>query len=155
MTKVLKATEERTERSAWPVAGENSSDWSGATLLDLMPDPPTLDGEPIEGSWRDRVRANRRRDGARPVLGVHLGPRSEVRHLRAVLAAAAAAGYQSVALQARRSEYPYPLAEYRLTTGRGGGRAIEVRDVDTIQFLVRTLDNDGGTAERPRRLSAR
>ena len=155
MTKIMKAAEDRTERSAWPVAGPNASEWSGAVLLDLVPEPPTLDGEAIEGSWRDRLRADRRRDGANTVLGVHLKPRSEVRLLRAVLSAAAAAGYQSVALQVRSGEYPYPPAEYRLTTGRGGGRAIEVRDVDTIQYLVRTLDNDGGTAERPRRISAR
>jgi hypothetical protein len=43
------------------------------------------------------------------------------------------------------------MREYRLSIR--AGRTVDVRDVDTIQYLVRTLDNAG--ADRPVRLSAR
>ncbi|HKE20408.1 MAG TPA: hypothetical protein VKB80_36285 [Kofleriaceae bacterium] len=136
---LAKAEEGRVERSAWPEAGTSASDWSGAPVLDLVADPPLFMGEPVEGSWRARLRASRRGNGHDKVLAVHLRPRSEVRHLRDAVRSAAAAGYQAVALQVRGHAYPYPLREYRIAT-RGGGRAIDVRDVDTIQYLVRTLD---------------
>ncbi len=138
LTRLARESEKLVERSAWPEAGANADDWSAAPVLDLVPDPPTLAGEPVAGHWADRLRANHVRPGG-PVLGLHLRPRSEVRHLRAVLRAAAAAGYRTVALQARRSDFPYNLAEYRLVT-RGAGHPVEARDVDSIQFLVRSLD---------------
>jgi hypothetical protein len=154
-TRRANAEEDRADRDAWPEAGPNARAWSGAVVLDLLADPVQLAGESVEGDWRQRVRGLRRGPIGGDVLGVHLKPRAEVRHLRDVLRAAAAAGYPEIAIQARRREYPYELVEYRLAT-RGAGRAIEVRDIDTIQFLVRTLDTDaeksGGRAQR---LSAR
>jgi hypothetical protein len=152
LTQRANAEEDRAARDAWPEAGTNAASWSGAPVLDLVPDPPHLAGEPIEGDWRRRLRAAPRAE----VLGLHLKPRSEVRHLRDVLRAAAAAGYRTVALQARRREFPYPLTEYRLATRGGTGKPIDIRDVDTIQFLVRTLDTAAARhGARPLRLSAR
>ncbi|HWM87716.1 MAG TPA: hypothetical protein VNO33_17805 [Kofleriaceae bacterium] len=152
MTRMVAAEKGRVERDAWPEAGANAAEWSDAPLLDLVPDPPLLAGEPVEGNWRARLRSNRRGT----VLAVHLKPRSEVRQLRDALRAAGAAGFRTVALQARQREFPYSLVEYRLAT-RGGGRPVPASDVDTIQFLVRSLDTaakNGGGA-RPLRLSAR
>lgn len=90
------------------------------------------------------MRASRRGNGRDQVLAVHLKPRTKVRHLRDVLRPAAAAGHRTVALQARCAS-TYLMREYRLAARGGGGRAVDVRDVDTIQYLVRTLD---ATAER-------
>ncbi len=153
LTRLASDEEGRVERDAWPEAGDNAAQWSGAPVLDLVPEPPRFLGEPIEGNWRERVRASRRGNGRDHVLGVHLKPRTEVRHLLAVLEAAGAAGYRTVALQARGRQYPYPMREYRLAIR--GGRTVSVRDVDTIQYLVRTLDNAAGRGARPLRLSAR
>ncbi len=151
LTRLASDEKGRVERDAWPQAGDNAAEWSAAPVLDLVTDPPRFMGEPIDGNWRERVRASRRGNGKDTTLAVHLKPRTEVRHLRAVLQAAGAAGYRTVALQARGSDFPYPMREYRLSIR--GGRTVDVRDVDTIQYLVRTLDNAG--ADRPVRLSAR
>ena len=153
VVRLAKAEEGRVERSAWPEAGENASEWSGAPVLDLVPDPPMFMGEPVEGSWRERVRASRRGNGKDKVLAVHLRPRAEVRHLRDALRSAAAAGYHTVALQARGHSYPYPLREYRLAA-RGTGRRVDVRDVDSIQYLVRTLDAASARGDGAFQLSA-
>jgi hypothetical protein len=154
VTRVFNENKARVERDAWPEAGVNAEPWSGAPVLDLLPDPPHFMGEPIEGSWSQRVRASRKNGGK--VLAVHLKPRTEVRHLRGVLRVAAAAGYRTVALQARQRRYPYELREYRLAARGKAGRPVEASDTDTIQFLVRTLD---ATSERTGattlRLSAR
>lgn len=155
MTRQARAEEDRADRDAWPEAGANAGAWSGAPVLDLLPDPPELAGQAVQGDWRNAVRASRRGKPTAEVLGVHLKPRAEVRHLREALRAAAAAGYDAVALQARRREYPYELVEYRLAA-RGPGRAVEARDIDTIQFLVRALDVEAAHAgARGLRLSAR
>jgi hypothetical protein len=124
------------ERGAWPEAGEQAGPWSGAPVLDLAADPPTFDGEPIDGSWEKRVRG---RPARAAVLGLRVLPRSEVRHVRAALTIAAEAGFRAVALQVRARAYPYPLREYRLTATRGAG-AVKVHDVETAQILVRALD---------------
>jgi hypothetical protein len=150
MTKLAREAEDRVERSAWPQAGDNAEEWSGAPVLDLVPDPPTLAGEPISGDWAARLRANQVRPHGQ-ILGLHLRPRSDVRHLRAVLRAAHAAGYDTVALQARRRDFPYRLAQYRLTT-RGAARPVAARDIDSIQYLVRVLDAAAAHA-RPLRLA--
>ena len=128
---------DRVERGAWPDAGEHAGDWSGVPVLDLVADPRKFAGEVIEGDWADRIRA---RDARGPVLGLHMGPRTEVRHLRAVVRAAAQAGFEAVALQAREREFPYALREYRIATRGGRGPLVEVRDVDTVQILVRGMD---------------
>jgi len=155
MNRLVTAEKGRVGRDAWPEAGANGAAPLGAPILDLVPDPPHFMGEPVEGNWRERVRASRRGNGRDKVLAVHLKPRSEVRVLRDVLRSALAAGYKTVALQARQREYPYLLREYHLAL-RGGGRAVDVRDVDTIQYLVRTLDHAADRAgARALRLSAR
>jgi hypothetical protein len=154
VTRIANEHKARVERDAWPEAGVNAEPWSGAPVLDLVPDPPHFMGEPIEGNWSERVRASRKNGGK--VLAVHFKPRTEVRHLRAVLRVAAAAGYRTVALQARERRYPYALREYRLAARSRAGRPVDSRDIDTIQYLVRSLD---ATAERTGattlRLSAR
>lgn len=141
LVKRANAEEDQAGRDAWPEAGESAREWSGAPTLDLVPDPPLLAGQPVNGDWRVQVR-HLRKGAASPgdVLGVHLKPRAEVRHLRDVLRAAAAAGYREVALQARRREYPYALVEYRLAAIGSGGLAVKASDPDAIQYLVRTLD---------------
>ncbi|HTE56348.1 MAG TPA: hypothetical protein VK698_36090 [Kofleriaceae bacterium] len=151
------AEEGQAARDAWPEAGENAREWSGAPTIDLVPDPPLLAGQPIESDWRVQVR-NLRKSLPPPgdVLGVHLKPRAEVRQLRDVLRAAAAAGYREVALQARRREYPYQLVEYRLAARGAMGRPVDARDPDNIQFLVRGLDAAAErTGAKTLRLSAR
>jgi hypothetical protein len=141
IAKRANAEEDQAARDAWPEAGESAREWSDVPTLDLVPDPPLLAGQRIEGDWRVQVR-NLRKGAATPgvALGVHLKPRAEVRHLRDVLRVAAAAGYREVALQARRREYPYTLVEYRLAVSGSAGLAIKAADPDSIQFLVRTLD---------------
>ena len=76
----------------------------------------------------------------------------------AVVAAAARAGYRTVALQVRGKTYPYALGEYRIAAARGGrGESVDIRDVDTVQILVRALDAAAGRAggDAPIRLAGR
>jgi hypothetical protein len=128
---------DRADRDAWPEAGEKMAPWSGAPVLDLVADPFEWDGADFEGDWQDRIKS--RPKGA-DVLGLHVRPRTEVRHVRAVVVGAGKAGYRAVALQVRSRLYPYPLGEYRIATGRGSGESVDIRDVDTVQILVRALD---------------
>lgn len=133
----------RVERSAWPEAGPSAAPWSGVTLLDLVADPPEVGGESVDGDWAARLREVR---GTATVLGLHVKPRAEVRLVRAVLRDAAGLGYRAIALQVRQHDFPYALAEYRIST-RGGGAAItDSRDIDSVQVLVRGLDAAAGRA---------
>ena len=137
---------DRADRDAWPEAGANLVPWSGAPVLDLVVDPFEWNGDKFDGDWQDRIQSRPR--GAE-VLGLRVRPRTEVRHVRAVVAGAGRAGYRTVALQVRSRTYPYPLGEYRIATSRaGGGRAesVDIRDVDTVQILARALDAATGRA---------
>jgi hypothetical protein len=139
---------DRADRDAWPEAGDAMAPWTAPPLLDLVADPFEFVGEEFDGDWQDRIRA--RPKGAE-VLGLHVRPRTEVRHVRAVLRGAARAGYRAVALQVRSRTYPYPLGEYRLATGRQRGRleTVDIRDVDTVQILTRALDAAAARAGKP------
>lgn len=141
---------DRVERKAWPEVSPNASPWSGALLLDLALEPHELGGQAIDGDWGKRLVP---RPAGADVLGVHLRPRDDVRRLRAVLQAAAKAGYKSIALQARHRDFPYEIGEYRIATRGAGDATVEVRDVDSIQVLVRALDaaaaRAGGPAKSP------
>jgi hypothetical protein len=128
---------DRVERAAWPEAGDHGAPWSGVPLLDLVADPRRFAGDEIAGDWGDRIAS--RPDRAK-VLGLHLRPRTEVRHVRSVVLAAARAGYQAIALQAREPSFPYQLREYRLATGASRGPSVDLRDVDSVQMLVRAVD---------------
>lgn len=130
---------DRADRDAWPEAGSNMLPWSDAPVLDLVADPFAWNGEKFDGDWQERIVG--RPKGA-DVLGLHVRPRTEVRHVRAVVAAAGRAGYRAVSLQVRARTYPYPLGEYRIATSRSGGRteSVDIRDVDTVQILARALD---------------
>jgi hypothetical protein len=149
---------DRADRDAWPEAGSKMTAWSGAPLLDLVADPFEWTGEEFDGDWQDRIKS--RPKGA-DVLGLHVRPRTEVRHVRAVVAAAARAGYRTVALQVRSRTYPYALGEYRIAAGRAGragrGESVDIRDVDTVQILARALDAAAGRAggDAPIRLAGR
>jgi hypothetical protein len=137
---------DRADRDAWPEAGASMAAWSAAPLLDLVADPFEWNGEEFEGDWQDRISS---RPAGADVLGLHVRPRTEVRHVRAVVAAAGRAGYRAVALQVRARAFPYTLGEYRIATARAaGGRAesVDIRDVDTVQILVRSLDAATGRA---------
>jgi len=137
---------DRADRDAWPEASANMAPWSGAPLLDLVVDPFEWDGEKFDGDWQDRIQS---RPSGADILGLRVRPRTEVRHVRAVVAGAGRAGYHSVALQVRSRTYPYPLGEYRIATGRGGrasAESVDIRDVDTVQILVRALDAATGRA---------
>lgn len=136
---------DRADRDAWPEAGANMAPWSGAPVLDLVADPFEWNGAAFDGDWQDRIRS--RPDGA-AVLGLHVRPRTEVRHVRAVVTGAGKAGYRAVALQVRSRVYPYPLGEYLIATPRAAGRdeSVYIRDVDTVQILVRALDAATGRA---------
>ena len=147
---------DRADRDAWPEAGSKMTAWSGAPLLDLVADPFEWNGQEFDGDWQDRIVG--RPKGA-DVLGLHVRPRTEVRHVRAVVAAAARAGYRAVALQVRSRDYPYALGEYRIAAAARGGRAesVDIRDVDTVQILARALDAAAGRAggNAPIRLAGR
>ncbi len=137
---------DRADRDAWPEAGPLMAPWSGAPVLDLVADPFEWNGERFDGDWEERIKS---RPGGAEVLGLHVRPRTEVRHVKAVVVGAGRAGYRAVALQVRSRTYPYPLGEYRIATARaGGGRAesVDIRDVDTVQILARALDAATGRA---------
>lgn len=141
---------DRVERTAWPEIGDSASPWSGVLLLDLALEPHELGGQPIDGDWGKRLVP---RPAGADVLGVHVRPRDEVRLVRAILKAAAAAGYKAIAIQARHRDFPYAVGEYRLATRGRGDAVVDVRDVDTVQVLVRALDaaaaRAGGPAKAP------
>ena len=129
---------DRVEHSAWPEAGPRAAPWSGAPLLDLVAAPPTLAGTPIVGDWHQRLRA--RPDGA-TILGLHVRPGDSKQLVLDVLHTAARAGWRGIALQVRERAFPFPTREYRLTEGGGRGPTATVRSVDTVQVLVRALDD--------------
>ena len=126
---------------SWPFAGNNAQPWSGAPLLAVALDgKTTFRGKPTKP---DKVRTviARSEQGGEP-LGVYLHPKDRVRTLRSVMADAAAAGYAEIALQARVPKYPFALREYRLVTKPKGKhiKKLMVRDIDTIQVLVQSLN---------------
>ena len=83
------------------------------------------------------------------MLGVHLGPDDRVETLRVIGRDARRAGYRELALQVRGEHFPYELGEYRLALG-GRGRAADVRAIDTIQVLARSLDAARSRGRTPR-----
>jgi hypothetical protein len=137
----------------WPVAAAQGQPWPDqAPLLSIAADGEArLNGEPVPPERRpERLRALRK-DGR--TLGVHLLPSDRVGTLRAIGAEARRVGYQVVALQARERQFPYPVRAYPLSVGRGrGARRADVREVDTIQILVRSLDAAYARSDQPVRL---
>jgi hypothetical protein len=135
-----KKAEDEVKPGRWPHAGERAAPWSDMPVVVVRPEgEATLDGQPIApGAWQSDLGQARKRS---EVLGIHMVPSARVHDLRAILSDAAQAGFGLVALQARATEYPYALVEYRITTGRKrDSRLVRVRDVDTIQVLVQALD---------------
>lgn len=133
---------DRAHPRAWPFAGKNGRRWSGAPVLAIkLSGKATFRGKSTKpGKWRDAIA---RSAAATEPLGVYLHPKDRVSTLRGVMADAASAGYSEIALQARVPEYPFELREYRLVTKPGKGSKIKklmVRDIDTIQVLVQTLN---------------
>jgi hypothetical protein len=132
--------EDEARPGRWPHAGDRAAPWSDMPLVVVRKDgQATLDGQPIApGQWQSDLGQARKQS---EVLGIHMVPSTRVRDLRAILSDAAQAGFSLVALQARATEYPYALLEYRIATGRKrDSRLVRVRDVDTIQVLVQALD---------------
>jgi len=141
--------------SRWPVAGSGAQPW---------PDPPplviavesdgdwTLGDQLIEPPQRANVLRELHAKGG-SVLGVHLEPTARVEALAAIAAVARAAGWQTLALQARADAYPWELRAYPIPIGK---RAASLgRATDTIQVRVRALDvggpASGGATARARR----
>jgi hypothetical protein len=132
---------DQVEPGFWPRAGEHAAPWSGAPLLELGVDTVSLAGVSLaDDEWRQELK---RRRGTERVLGIHLRPRLEVRILRSALRDAARAGWSEVALQVRHPSYPFSLLEYRLSLKPRGPRSM-IRDVDTVQILVQSLDVAAG-----------
>lgn len=139
--------DERFRADRWPVTGQTGGQpWGDHPLFELIGDgKATLRGEELPpGKWAAPL-AERRADAA--VLGVHLLPGTKVSTLRALARDAAAAGYEQLALQARRVGFPYELREYRIALASRGPR-IDVRDIDSIQILTRALDLFDGPTPR-------
>jgi|GEM_PF-3262015 len=135
----------RTDR--WPVTGQNGGEpWAGYPLFALVGDGKAVfgDEELAPGKWAEPLAARR---GDAKTLGVHLLPDTKVQTLRVLAADAAAAGFTQIALQARRSEYPYEIRQYAISLGRKGAR-VDVRDIDSVQILVRALDLNKSPAPR-------
>lgn len=135
----------------WPFAGEHGAPWSGAPLVTVSKDGSAVfQGQTIApGRWREALTAGR---DAATTLGVLMPRTADVSELRAILRDAGAAGYAQVALQVRGPSYPYPLEEYRLKTRARAGRAraeLQVRDVDSIQVLIESLDARAATGAAP------
>ncbi len=128
---------------SWPFAGKSARVWSKVPVLAIELDgDATFRGQTTRaGKWRDAIA---RSDTPTEPLGVYLRPKDRVRTLRAVLADAAAVGYPEVALQVRERKYPFDLREYRLVTKikkrQKNVKKLMVRDIDTIQVLVQSLD---------------
>jgi len=136
---------------AWPFAGQSARPWTKVPVLSIKLDGTAMFGtqKAIPGKWRDVIA---RSDTPTTPLGVYLRPKDRVRTLRAVLADAAAVGYKEVSLQVRSRKYPYDLLQYRVVTKVAPRQKIKklmVRDIDTIQVLVQSLDANaqpGGAA---------
>lgn len=122
----------------WPIKGANAKPLTDAAVFAVDGDgKATYAGELIEpGAWREALTERR---GDAKVVSVHLEPRAQVRVLRQIAADASAAGFDTLALQVRDKDYPFPLSEYRVTTAKRA-KKIRVRDVETIQVLVQALD---------------
>lgn len=151
--------EDRAHPSSWPIAGKAARPWSEVPVLAV-----DLDGEASfrglrtsAGKWRDAIA--RSTPPSEP-LGVYLRPKDRIRTLRAVLADAAAVGYREIALQVRERTYPFRLREYRLVTNSKATRnkptnaertfrKVMVRDIDTIQVLVQSLDANASSDGTP------
>lgn len=145
---------ERGDPGRWPVGDANARPWSDAPLFQVDEDGKArFRGIPVTaGSWRTVLRDDRR---DAEILGVLLGPDDRVSVLRQIMRDARAAGFAELALQVRGPEHPYPLREYRLAlAGKRGrrDRALDPRDVDTIQILVQMLDVAMSRGDGPLRL---
>jgi hypothetical protein len=136
---------------AWPEAGERMAPWSDPPLLVLEPGGGARLGERRVEDWQTAIAAVRE-DGAGEVLGVYLQPAAEIRVLRAVIEAAATAGYREVALQTRKRDFPYQVGEYRLHIRDRRAKRVQARDVDRIQVLVGDLDAAAAAGPGPYRL---
>ncbi len=58
LTRLASDEKGRVERDAWPEAGDNAAEWSGAPVLDLVPEPPA--------SWASRSMALARAGARQP-----------------------------------------------------------------------------------------
>lgn len=136
--------------SRWPLAGENALPWSNPPLLELADTGAHLfEGAAIEpGDWTPVLTAARL---DHEVLGVFVKSSARVSDLRAALDEAQKAGFQQIALQVRMRQYPYDLAEYRLST-TPGEQTVRIRNIDTIQILVQALDTIAATGQRQHRI---
>jgi hypothetical protein len=131
----------------WPKAGPHAQPWSNVPVLSRRTDGAYwFAGAPVDGAaWRQIIRQQRHGD----VLGVHVAPSETVAVLRALLADARTAGYRELSLQVREHAYPFAPREYRISTGGiGSASRIRVRDTDTVQVLVQSLDAAAGRGGR-------
>ncbi len=135
----------------WPTAGANATLWSGAPVLRVDNDGRGTFDERVlpPGSWREALTDIRDGDLA---LGLAMKPTATVAELRAVARDAAAAGFRTLAIQTRNSDYPYEMREYRIslkgmTLRTRSQRSLGLRDVDSVQTLVRALDASAGAGK--------
>lgn len=136
--------------SRWPLAGEHAQPWTNAPLLELADKGPHLfDGAAMEpGDWTPVLTAAR---ADHEIMGVFIKSSARVSELRAALAEAQKAGFEQIALQVRIRQYPYSLAEYRLST-TPGEQTVRIRDIDTIQILIQALDAIAATGQQRHRI---
>ncbi len=137
---------EMTRPYAWPIAGVNAQPWAVDAVFRMFADGrAVLNHQPVaKENWRAAFRKFR---GKR--LGLHISPRKSVKLLRRIVGVAAKAGLSTVMLQAREKLFPYEVRGYPLATKRTTKRAskkkkghlqVNVRDQDTVQVLIRVLD---------------
>lgn len=123
--------------SQWPVAGPGAVDApAGPSLVIAEDGAATVDDEPVRPDALIPYLAASRREARTSTLRARLAPEAASERLRAVLAQAAAAGFATVALEARVPRYPWPLVAYVLDARA----ALPVKDGDPVQILARVLD---------------
>ncbi len=122
----------------WPIAGAHALPLTNELVVSFEAGGVVTVGghSPTAGDWRSEIAEVQ---GEKPPLALHMRPDRLVAELLEVLRDIHAAGYSSVALVARRKEFPYASMHYLIDT-RVTSKALRVRNGDTIQILVQALE---------------
>lgn len=142
------AAEDAGATERWPAAGPAAAPWAPVAVSVEVEDDGdwVIDGATVALAGRVGALVARRdapADGAgRGVAAAHLAPGAPVTALDAVIAAARAAGYTRVVVEAREPVYPWTRRGYAVELARlgRGARLGGVPADATVQTALRALD---------------
>ncbi len=123
----------------WPIAGAHAAPLTDELVVSFEAGGVvTVGGQfSVAGDWRSEIREV---DGEMPRIALHMRPERLVAEFLEALRDIRVAGHSTVALVARRKEFPYEAMHYLVDTRVKNSKALGVRNGDTIQILVQALE---------------